>query len=79
MGQSSFTVVHMENNPAVTYVAQVVGRRPTKGKVTGSIPGQVTCLGCQYGPWLVKELMRSNQSMFLSFSFSLPCPLSKNK
>ena len=33
-------------------VAQLVEHCPTKGSVTGSIPGQDTCLPCGPGPWL---------------------------
>ena len=35
---------------ALTGVVQLVGCRPTKWKVTGSIPGQGTCVGCRFGP-----------------------------
>ena len=33
---------------ALTAVAQLVGHHPTKQKVTDSIPGQGTCLGCGF-------------------------------
>ena len=41
-------------------------------------PGQGTCLGCRFG-LLVRAHRRNNRSMFLSLSFSLPPPFSKNK
>ena len=52
---------------ARTGVAQLVGHRSTKQKVTGSIPGQGTCLGQDQGilPWSA-ALMKGNQLMFLS-------------
>ena len=43
------------------------------------IPSQGTCLGCGLGSQC-RGWGRSNHTlMFLSLSFSLPCPLSKNK
>ena len=33
-------------------VAQLVGCRPAKPKVIGSVPGQGICLGCGQGSWL---------------------------
>ena len=60
-------------------VAQWVEEQPAKQGVTGSIPGQRTCLGHGSGPlWGVRD----RQLMFLSLSsFSLPFPLKikKNK
>ena len=41
-----------KNQQALTGVAQLVGRLPESEKVTGSIPGQGTCLGCRPGPQL---------------------------
>ena len=38
------------SNTALTNVAQLVGHRPAKGMVTGSIPGQGTCLGSRFSP-----------------------------
>ena len=58
-------------------VAQGIEHQPTNLKVAGLIPNQGTCLGCGPGPWLGD--MRGNQLMFLSLSFSLLSPLSKNK
>ena len=37
---------------ALTGVAQWVGHCPTNPKVTSSIPGKGTRLGCGPGPWL---------------------------
>ena len=50
---------------ALAGVAQWIEPWPAHQKVEGSVPSQGACLGC--GP------------MFLSLSFSLPSPLSKNK
>ena len=41
---------HQKHKTALAGVAQLVGRQPSKQKVTGSIPNQSTCLGC--GPSL---------------------------
>ena len=66
--------------------AQWIERRPANLKVTGLIPSQGTCLGCEPGPH--QEGAHERQpvdesvlcaSVFLSFSFSLPSLLSKNK
>ena len=47
-------------------------------RATGSIPGQGTSLGCGPGPqWGHKR--GNHMLIFLSLSFSLPSPLSKNK
>ena len=47
-------------------------------RVAGWIPSQDTCLGCRPGPSMGH--VRGNHTlMFLSLSFSLPPPLSKNK
>ena len=72
---------------ALTGVARWVGRHPVDQKVTGSIPGQCTCLGCGPGPQIGGRGGRGgvggNQSIFLShtlmFSFSFSSPLSKYK
>ena len=64
---------------ALTDVAQLVGCHPVKWKVTGLIPGQGTCLGCRFGPPSGRVQEATNQSTFLSLSFSLPSPRSKNK
>ena len=59
-------------------VAQWIERRPANQRVSGSIPSQGTCLGCQPGPqWVACK--RNHTLMFLSLSLSLPSPLSKNK
>ena len=34
----------------LTSMAQLVGHYPAKRMVTGSIPGQGTCLGCRFRP-----------------------------
>ena len=63
-------------------VAQLVECSPRNQKVAGSIPCQGTCLGCGPGPWLgacERQPINVSLSMFLSLSFSLPAPLSKNK
>ena len=36
----------------LTAMAQLVGCRPAKQKVAGSVPGQGTCLGCGFSPQL---------------------------
>ena len=52
------TTVYLTSHPlSLTGMAQWGEQHPTKRKVTGSIPGQGTCLGCRFGPWLV---MRGN-------------------
>ena len=51
-------------------------------RVAGSLPGQDTCLGYEPGPLLgvcEKPIDVPLTSVFLSLSFSLPSPLSKNK
>ena len=59
-------------------VAQRTEHRPVNQRVTSSIPSQGTCLGCGLGP--SRGNRRGNQTlMFLSLSFYLPSPLSKNK
>ena len=65
-------------------VAQLVECSPRNQKVAGSIPGQGPGLGCGLGPqsghvWEATDQCFSLTSMFLSLSFSLPAPLSKNK
>ena len=67
---------------ALTGVAELVGCCPAK--VTSSIPCQGTCLPCRFCPQSghVREATNrcfSLTSVFLSLSFSLPFPLSKNK
>ena len=73
-------ICHDENMkaPALTGVAQSVGRHPAKQKINNWIPSQGTCLGCGFGP-PVRERTRGNWLMFLYLSFSLSSPLSKNK
>ena len=59
-------------------MAQWVGHRPAKQKVTGSIPSQGTYLGCGYGPrWGIHG--RQPIDVSLSFSPSLPLFLKINK
>ena len=55
---------------ALTGVAQLVGHRPAKQKVTGSVPGQGTCLG--YGFCLLSGSVReaSKQASNPCFSFT---------
>ena len=62
--------------------SQKFSNMPSKAKVTGSIPGQGTCLGLRVrSPEGAHE--RGNESFYLShidvslLSFSLPSPLSK--
>ena len=60
------------------------GYHPANWKVTGSIPGQGTCLGCRFSPrlghmWKVIDWCFPITSTFLSLSFSLPSPISKIK
>ena len=69
---------------ALAGVAQCIEYWLLDQKVTGSTPSQGTCLGCRPGPQLgacERQLIdvSSPISMFLSLSFSLPSPLSKNK
>ena len=68
---------------ALATVAWLGGRCLANRKVTGSIPGQGTCLGCSSVPsW---GCARGNRSKFLSHidalspSFFLPSPLSKTQ
>ena len=70
----------------LTSMAQLVGHRPIKQKVTHLMPGQGTCLGFRFGPqtWHVPEATDGCFSltltlMFLFLCFSLPSPLSKSK
>ena len=68
----------LKTQGALAGVAQWIERPPSNQRVAGSIPSQGTCLGCRPGP--SEGHMRGNHTlMFLSFSFSLPSPLSKNK
>ena len=64
---------------AMAGVAQLVGRHPTKWRVTGWSPSQGTCLGCRFSPrswWEATTQCFSLTLMFLSLSLSLPLPLS---
>ena len=66
----------------LTAVTQLVRHHSTKLKVAGSIPSQGTCLGCRFSSQSGR--VRGNglvflTSVFLSLSFSLHSPLSKNK
>ena len=66
-------------------MAQTVGCHPTKRKVTGSIPGQGTCLGCGFSPWVRAcerqsiDVSLSHPCFFPSLSPSLPLSLKINK
>ena len=63
-----------KGKPAVAGVAPWIECQPANQRVTGSIPSQGTCLVPS------RRHTRGNHiSMFLSPSFSLPSPLSKNK
>ena len=63
---------------ALAGVAQWIEHQPANQSVTGLIPSQGTCLGCRPGPsWGCTR--GKHTLMFLSLSFSLPSPLSKNK
>ena len=63
---------------ALAGVAQWMERWLANQRVAGSIPSQGTCL--DWGPGPSWGHMRDNHTlMFLSLSFSLPSPLSKNK
>ena len=64
---------------ALAGVAQWIERQPMNQRVTGSIPSQGTCLGCKPGLWWGMVVSGNHTLMFLSLSFSLPSPLSKNK
>ena len=69
---------------ALASVAQLVGHQTAKQKVAGSIPSQGTGLGCGFIPrsGCARETTDRHfclTSMFLSLSFSLLSPLSKNK
>ena len=67
---------------ALALVAQQIELWPVNQRVAGSIPGQDTCLGYEPGPLLgvcEKPIDVPLTSVFLSLSFSLPSPLSKNK
>ena len=46
LGPRPYTQKHV----TLTGVVQLVGHCPAKQKVTSSIPGQDTCLGCRFGP-----------------------------
>ena len=72
-----------ENIPGLLWLSGLSTGLWTMG-VPGSIPNQGTCLGCPGGPGPQLEAYRGNQLMFLtlmflSLSFYLPSPLSKNK
>ena len=58
-------------------VAQWIGCWPAKKTVTGSIPSQGTCLGCQPGPqW---EACQRQPPIDVSLSPSPPLSLKTNK
>ena len=68
----------------LTSVAQLVGHHPAKQKVSGSIAGQGTCLGCRFSPRGAHA--EGNPLMFLShinvpllLSPSVPLSLKINK
>ena len=57
---------------ALTGVTEFVGHYPANQKVTGSIPGQGTCLS-----WGFRAHTRGNRLMFLSLLFSPPLSVNK--
>ena len=68
----------------MTGVAQLVGHRLAKRKVTGSILHQDRCLGCEFGPRLGQlresthvSLLHHHISPFLSPSFPLSLKINK--
>ena len=74
----------LKNGGALTGMAQLVELHPTKRKFTGSIPSQGTHLSCGFSnrSGCIQEETDECFSltlMFLSLSFSLLSPLSKNK
>ena len=58
----------------LTNVVQLVGCCPENQKVTGWIPCQGTCLGCEFSPWWEYERQPIDVSLPL---FLPPFPLSK--
>ena len=65
-------------------VAQWIECQPANQEAAGSVPSQGTCLGCRPVPNLEASKRQptryiSHTLMFLSLSFSLLSPLSKNK
>ena len=65
-------------------VAQWIECQPANQKVSGSIPGQGTSLGCGLGPLLgacKRQLINVSlaHQCFFSLSFFLPSPLTKKK
>ena len=68
----------------LTGVTQLLEQHPSEQKVADSIPGRSTRRGCRFGPQSghIQETTNgrlSHTAMLLSFSFSLPSLLSKNK
>ena len=68
----------------LTGVAHLVGCCPTNPGVTSWIPSWGTCVGCGFGsgPGTCERqpiAVFPVTSMFLTLSFSLPSPYSKNK
>ena len=59
--QTQKFIIYNIKKQALNYVAQWVGRRPTKRKVMSSIPTQGTCLGCGFGPQLGSIQETTNQ------------------
>ena len=71
---------------ALPGVAHLVGHRPTKQKVTGSIPSHSTSLSFKFSPWpgylgeaTKMQPMEWQQTNVSLPSFTLPFSLSKNK
>ena len=76
--EETLEIVLVKPGTALVGVAQWIGSWSVNQRVTGSIPGQDTCLGCRPGPqWGACERQPHVDVSLLSFSF--PSPLSKNK
>ena len=66
---------------ALAGVAQWIEHLSVNQRVAGSIPSQVTCLGCRPGPWLgvCKRQLLTHQCFCPFLSPSLPISLKINK
>ena len=74
---SSYITVAKKWSPTLIGVAQLVGHSSAKCKATGKVPWLThACVAGQVPGW---GHARGSPSVFLSLSFSLPSPLSKNK
>ena len=76
--ENSLTLSYKVKHMALTGVAQWIEYQPVNQRVAGPIPSQAHA-------WVTGQVPRWRQRrgnhtlMFLSLSFSLPSPLSKNK